>query len=409
LRSLSVPSNLPVVAENFMKALEETMIEKEKQQEPMKRCGQRYTCQDMVHDRRYAQGICNDGFLPLNRADSQEFFLPFDEVDDMTEEELHTHFVETDGIFLAPLVVGQSLQGQQQHHFPPPSGREVAVAKLEEFFLGGPSYSTPPTYFETSREFGTSPLSTLDIDRALSTEQVSPSKAIAFQGDDSLGLLVEEGPELFCHSNAHKPTTSSHNHHHRHSFTKLTREGRTTSFPLEWASSSPLGRTVRRRSSLKKVSSYGQFPPTKPSSSSNTLKRNVSFGSMKIREFSVALSDNPCCSYGPPIGLSWDFHEKEEVPLDTYEASRQGNRRQGHSLLLSFYERHFLLIKQGGYSKKEIKETMWEVERVKRERMVTDLFLPASPLDETMEHILDVVKKYFRRSKATAPQEAKPA
>ena len=56
-----------------------------------------------------------------------------------------------------------------------------------------------------------------------------------------------------------------------------------------------------------------------------------------------------------------------------------------------------MLIKQAGYSKREIKETMKEVERVKRERQVTDLFLAASPIDETMEHVMDTVKQFFRR------------
>jgi hypothetical protein len=38
---------------------------------------------------------------------------------------------------------------------------------------------------------------------------------------------------------------------------------------------------------------------------------------------------------------------------------------------------------------------MKEVERVKRERMMTDLFLPASPFDETMENIINTVKNMF--------------
>jgi hypothetical protein len=190
---------------------------------------------------------------------------------------------------------------------------------------------------------------------------------------------------------------------------------RTTSLPLEFNSNSLRsgstgGPTLARRSSLKKISSYGKFPPNASNSADggsvgsgaispqapSSFKRCVSFGNMQIREYNVALSDHPSCSYGPPIQLSWDYREKEIVPLAQYEEDRtRRGRRGGHQLLLSFYERHFMLIKQAGYSKREIRETMKEVERVKRERMVTDLFLPASPLDETMEHVVDKVKKYF--------------
>ena len=186
--------------------------------------------------------------------------------------------------------------------------------------------------------------------------------------------------------------------------------------------------TFKKRSSLKKVSSYGniykssinsgQSPstptPTPPSASSHNsfsfpsslssspqLKRNVSFGNMQIRQYNVTISDNPSCSHGPPIQLSWEYDKGKEiiVSVESYEKSRTTDgdnpRREHDQLLLSFHERHFLLMKQGRCSKREIKRTMKEVKRVKRERMVTDLFLPASLLDETMENIISTVKTFF--------------
>jgi hypothetical protein len=97
--------------------------------------------------------------------------------------------------------------------------------------------------------------------------------------------------------------------------------------------------------------------------------------------------------------LSWDYQNEEDIPLDSYEESREP-RREVRELVLSFYDRHFLLLIQAGYSKKEVKEAMKEVERVKRERLVTDMFLPASPLDKTMEHVIETVKKYFQTQEA---------
>ncbi|OEU10049.1 hypothetical protein FRACYDRAFT_263937 [Fragilariopsis cylindrus CCMP1102] len=181
--------------------------------------------------------------------------------------------------------------------------------------------------------------------------------------------------------------------------------------------------TFKKRSSLKKNSSYGNIykssinsdqspstptatPPSASShnsfpSSLSVVKRNVSFGTMQIRQYNVTISDNPSCSHGPPIQLSWEYDKGKEiiVSVESYEESRTTDgdnpRREHDQLLLSFHERHFLLIKQGRCSKREIKRTMKEVKRVKRERMVTDLFLPASLLDETMENIISTVKIFF--------------
>ncbi|KAG7355685.1 hypothetical protein IV203_000371 [Nitzschia inconspicua] len=407
IRSLSVPCNLPVAAENFMmKVMEQQTMHEEEKEERLSDTESVDSCttedKSASAPRTSTDSTKNNGFLPLTRLDSQEFFLPFDEDGVIPEEELH-HEVAAGNVAIERTTVPLQQQLQQ-----PVSGRDVAVAKLEEFFLGGPLLSTPPQYMETFPHNGYSPVSTIEIDRAMSADKlqsngescsaISTSSLLSdgLQGDDPLTLdnIMDVGRTCGQSGGA---THVSHSGNQHRAFTKLSLKDRTISLPVELTPISSPPVTARRRSSLKKVSSYGQFPPMKPSSSNISLKRNVSFGSAKIREFNVAISDNPCCSYGPPIGLSWEYQEREEVPLETYEASREGNRRQGHSLLLSFYERHFMLIKQGGYSKTEIKETMKEVERVKRERMVTDLFLPASPLDETMEHVMDTVKKYFIR------------
>lgn len=163
----------------------------------------------------------------------------------------------------------------------------------------------------------------------------------------------------------------------------------------------------KRRSALKKTSSYGNPPSISPSP--QELKRTVGFGTMQIRQYNVALSDHPFCSSGPPIQLSWEYKEQESVPVASYEEARETTnpRRRGSELLLSLYERHVLLVRQAGYSKQEIKQTMKEVERVKRERMTTDLFLPTQCLNETVEEVVKAVKgveAYFENALVEDPR-----
>jgi hypothetical protein len=135
----------------------------------------------------------------------------------------------------------------------------------------------------------------------------------------------------------------------------------------------------------------GWAPSLSPSagrtSSTSSLKRNVSFTNLEIREYSIALSDHPGCSYGPPIQLGWEYRDQKAVDVEEYE-QRRPPRRPASELVMSYNVRRYLLLKRAGYSKPELQAAMKEVERVKRDRMVTDLLLPASKIDETLEEII---------------------
>ena len=60
----------------------------------------------------------------------------------------------------------------------------------------------------------------------------------------------------------------------------------------------------------------------------------VRFGTVQIREYNIAIADNPCVRGGPPIGLGWRGKVVGECKLDDYEGNRQ-IRRTGHELVVS--------------------------------------------------------------------------
>ena len=166
-----------------------------------------------------------------------------------------------------------------------------------------------------------------------------------------------------------------------HSFVKLQSKDRAKSLP------------ITRKSSLKRIPSI----LSSSSKSQNSLKRNnVSFGKLQTREYNIALSDHPSCSFGPPIQLGWEFKDLSTVSLDDYEKVRSP-RRSPHEMVLSYNMRKYLLLKRAGYSKNEIEDAMNEVERVKRERLVTEVFLPVQKIDETVEDVIRSVSSVFRR------------
>jgi hypothetical protein len=132
----------------------------------------------------------------------------------------------------------------------------------------------------------------------------------------------------------------------QHDFTMLQSYDRAKSLPMDLREVSPTS-DLTRKSSLKKLSSIGSFSNT---GSFSTLKHTVSFSNLEIREYDVAISDHPSCSFGPPVQLSWEYKQKGAVPVESYEQSRSP-RRKRHDLVLSYYDRRFLLIKQAGYSR----------------------------------------------------------
>ena len=63
-------------------------------------------------------------------------------------------------------------------------------------------------------------------------------------------------------------------------------------------------------------------------------RAKVRFGSLKVREYNVTISDNPCVCGGPPIGLGWRGKDVFECLIDVYETKRQ-TRRTGRELVVS--------------------------------------------------------------------------
>jgi hypothetical protein len=373
MRAFSVPANLPELAKEFMDEVQvNTQING-----------------DLAKD-NYSSNRDQSGDLYHLKSgdeteddDSANFFLPFD--DDVAEPVEETIIAPSE-----PVECKQNIMNDQQQ---PP--RDAAMACLQEFFFGG-----APTHIHAlETETQTSPASVLDlrnrqvddeIPNCSKTKQPATSSSSSLPKRNMFGHVIQEECPAVNPLDS-QPTHDVDPSTTQHEFTMLHSNDRAMSLPItNLMEISPTSR-LTRKSSLKKLPSISTFSKT---GSFPTLKPTVSFSNLEIREYDVAISDHPSCSFGPPVQLSWEYKQKEVVPVESYEQSRTP-RRERRDLVLSYYDRRFLLIKQAGYSKKEIKQTMLEVERVKRERLVTDLLLPASGLDETMETVLKTVKKLF--------------
>ena len=72
-----------------------------------------------------------------------------------------------------------------------------------------------------------------------------------------------------------------------------------------------------------------------------SLRKEVSFGSVEVREFNRIAGDHPECTEGPPMSLDWKFVEQLPVSLELYEG-QQKDRRQGLFAMPSDIRREIL-------------------------------------------------------------------
>ena len=142
------------------------------------------------------------------------------------------------------------------------------------------------------------------------------------------------------------------------------------------------------------------FKPPKSSlkqvGSSPSVNRSVSFSSLNIREYNVQIGDNPCCSYGLPISLGWDYEEHDPQSIDDFQ---EAPRRERHELVLSYYDRR-IMLKDAGYSGDELRQCLRAVNQTKHERGLTELFLATAPLEDAIETVVRGVKSLFYKRPA---------
>ena len=120
--------------------------------------------------------------------------------------------------------------------------------------------------------------------------------------------------------------------------------------------------------------SLGTDQPLKPQRRPE-MKRSVSFSSIEVRGYGIALGDNPSCSYGPAITLNWDYNEETRLSVDDYEELRMITRRTKNEMIMPSIVREAIIM-SNGYSRSEIKGVMDETKKIKKSRCKTAFQTP---------------------------------
>ena len=104
-----------------------------------------------------------------------------------------------------------------------------------------------------------------------------------------------------------------------------------------------------------------------------SLPGSVRFDKVKIREYGITLGDNPSCSNGPPISLTWDYNQSEEkeVPLETYEERRCTQRRRMYRSQSVPGTLRLKKLRSIGVPMKDIMSTQIELEEIQKQSRKT--------------------------------------
>jgi len=174
------------------------------------------------------------------------------------------------------------------------------------------------------------------------------------------------------------------------------------------AAASPLRRLRTEPAQLKSCLSSSNVlsAKTNPSSSSSsqanrneefnlrTMKRNVSFSHLQIREYAITLGDNPSVSSGPPVTLDWAYDPQETTaPVEAFEAVR-GPRRPYAEMAMPRSVRTQLLTDEWKVTRSEMDNAIRDANRIKQDRRRT-----VNNLDTPLEKASYQVEKAKRNTR----------
>jgi hypothetical protein len=102
----------------------------------------------------------------------------------------------------------------------------------------------------------------------------------------------------------------------------------------------------------------------------SSMRTNVSFCSISVREFPLAPGDNPSVSDGPPITLEWDHSAEYNDTVDNFECMRLNCRRRPNQMKVPQAIRIHMLV-EFGHSLRNIQNAMKAAALSREERLQT--------------------------------------
>merc|ERR1712224_642372 len=108
----------------------------------------------------------------------------------------------------------------------------------------------------------------------------------------------------------------------------------------------------------------------KTASQEYALKK-IFFDEVMVREYPRILGDNPAVSDGAPVTIDWKEQDTYMININVYEHTRAPVRRKKRKKLLLSATKRLKILIDAGYNIEEIGEAILDVEKSKRERILS--------------------------------------
>lgn len=142
-------------------------------------------------------------------------------------------------------------------------------------------------------------------------------------------------------------------------------------------------------SKLTDIQSETTTTTTSSSSEGNLVRkmRSVSFCEVQIRNYNRCLEVNPSVTSGPAVGIGWNYSAEEDeiFSLEMFEETREHSRRSSMQELALPRHKREALLRNWGYSQRDIAWSVRSILRSKNQRKQTIQNLHASNYEELME------------------------
>ena len=184
---------------------------------------------------------------------------------------------------------------------------------------------------------------------------------------------------------------------------------KTSPFPSSSSSSAfkhcgkkkPAQSILRKSSSMVDFGSRGEGLPQSHEEgkqvrrkSEEKIKRTTSFSTLEIREYHITIGDNPGGKSGPPVSLDWDYCKNATVKMciDKYEENR-APRRARHEMYMSGSIRMWTLMKELGYSLREIESASRAADSIRKKRQKSLKYRNIHDLKYKMTKVLKIGRR----------------
>ena len=122
----------------------------------------------------------------------------------------------------------------------------------------------------------------------------------------------------------------------------------------------------------------------------NNMRKSVSFNQIHVRQYVLDLGDNPSCSKGPPLAMSWNYDDIGSVDLEEFEKNRP-TRRHSENLIMPLATR-LSILSDIGYSPLQIMKAIDDVKTCQQQRMKS-----AKALSTKFDVLLEKANKKMRQ------------